>query len=302
MKGFAALMSLQHTIAQAGSIAGAGVHTGKQARVRFLPAPANSGIVFYRTDVTGRDRTIPVSVDLVASSANGTNLKNAAGVEVATVEHFLAACAGLEIDNIAVEIDGPELPILDGSALPFVRALLRAQLRAQGAPRRYVKVLKRVEVSIGRKTAALEPARAGEFDVTIRFDDPAIGTQRRHIVLDRSVFLDDIADARTFGFLADVQKLRAAGLGLGASLDNTIAVDEGRVINPEGLRHGDEFVRHKILDAIGDLALAGGPVLGRFIGDQPGHALNTKLVQALKADPEAWCWHENADTMARAAG
>jgi UDP-3-O-[3-hydroxymyristoyl] N-acetylglucosamine deacetylase len=190
-----------------------------------------------------------------------------------------------------VELDGPELPILDGSSAPFVRTLLNAGLKAQRTPRKLLRVLEPVEVNMGAKTAALLPSEGFEgldLDVTIRFADSAIGVQRRRMVLTHGSFLSEIADARTFGFMADVDALRASGLGRGASMDNTVVVDTGRVMNPGGLRFEDEFVRHKMLDAIGDLAMAGAPICGRFVADQPGHALNARLVRALLDTPEAW--------------
>jgi UDP-3-O-[3-hydroxymyristoyl] N-acetylglucosamine deacetylase len=254
--------------------------------------------VFVRRDFVGADARIPARAELLSTTELGTSLRNHAGAEIATVEHLLAACSGLGIDNLHVEVDGPEVPILDGSSADFVDILLRAGMKAQSAPRRYIRILEPVEVLWGQKSAVLAPLKPGErpsFDVTIRFADPAIGVQRRVFNVGRDEFLSDIADARTFGFMADVEKLHAAGLGRGASLENAVVVDNGKVINPEGLRHSDEFVRHKILDAIGDLSLAGGPILGHYIADQPGHALNTRLVRALLDAPHAWVWESSAE-------
>src|SRR5690606_13116079 len=216
-----------------------------------------------------------------------------AGVEVATIEHLMSACAGLGVDNLIVDLDGPELPILDGSSAPFVQVLHNAGLKVQHAPQRVIRILEPIEVRMGAKSAALLPSNGFEgleLDVTIRFVDPAIGVQRRCVQLTPESFLAEIADARTFGFMADVDAMRAAGLGRGASMDNTLVVDAGRVVNPEGLRFDDEFVRHKLLDAVGYLSLAGGPICGRFVADQPGHALNACLVRALLDTPEAWRW------------
>lgn len=282
----------QATLAATAVCVGVGVHSGATARLVARPAPAGTGIVFVRTDVTRADNRVFAHADFVASTTLGTTLRNASGVEVATVEHFLAACAGLELDNVVVELDGPEVPILDGSSAPFVAALLAAGVQELASSRRRLRVLQRVEVRDGFKTAALEPVEGEDFSlaVTIRFADPAIGVQTRDMTLNRASFLSDIAEARTFGFAADVSRLRAAGLGRGASLDNTVAIEDGRVLNPEGLRFEDEFVRHKILDAIGDLALAGAPFIGRFVADQPGHALNGRLVRALLDQPQAWAW------------
>lgn len=282
-------MRFQHTIQRAAACQGVGVHSGANARLHLSPAPMNSGIVFVRSDFNG-DGRIPAHIDFVTTTNLGTTLRNAAGAEVATVEHLLAACAGLGVDNLHVAIDGPEMPILDGSAALFAELLLGAGLKQQAAPRRAIRMRERVAVSVGAKSAAFEPAAATEYDVTIRFDDPAIGVQRRVFALAPEAFIEEIAEARTFGFLADVDRLRAAGRGRGASLENTLVIDRGRVVNPEGLRHRDEFVRHKILDAVGDLALVGAPVIGRYVADQPGHALNAELARALLAAPHAWTW------------
>lgn len=273
--------------------AGVGVHSGAHVRLALTPALADTGIVFVRSDVKDADNVIPAHSDLVSTQRNCTSLTNAAGVEIHTVEHLLSACSGLGIDNLIVEVDGPELPILDGSSAQFVQVLMNAGLKAQIAPRRVIRILEPIEVRMGAKSAAFLPAEDFEgldLDVTIRFADPAIGVQRRRVQLTQTAFLHDVADARTFGFLADAERLRAAGLARGASMDNSVVIDAGQVVNPEGLRFDDEFVRHKLLDAIGDLALAGAPICGRFVADQPGHALNARLVRALLDTPEAWRW------------
>jgi UDP-3-O-[3-hydroxymyristoyl] N-acetylglucosamine deacetylase len=273
--------------------AGVGVHSGAHVRLVLTPAPIDTGIVFVRTDLKGVDKAIRGHAESVSDTRNCTTLSNAEGVEIGTVEHLMSACSGLGIDNLIVEVDGPELPILDGSSAPFVQVLLNAGVKAQAAAQRFMRILEPIEVRMGAKRAALLPAVDFEglhLDVTIRFADPAIGVQRRHIDLTPQSFLGEIADARTFGFLADVETMRAAGLGRGASMANTLVVDAGRVVNPEGLRFDDEFVRHKLLDAVGDLALAGAPICGRFVADQPGHALNARLVRALLDTPEAWRW------------
>ena len=275
--------------------AGIGVHSGAHVRLVLSPAPVDSGIVFIRTDVRGVDSTIRAHADSISQTRNCTSISNAAGVELATIEHLMSACAGLGVDNLTVEVDGPELPILDGSSAPFVQVLLNAGIRQQHINQRVIRILQPIEVRMGAKSAALLPAEdfdGLDMDVTIRFADPAICVQRRHVQLTPQSFLSEIADARTFGFLADVEVMRAAGLGRGASMDNTLVVDGGRVVNPEGLRFDDEFVRHKMLDAVGDLAMAGAPICGRFVADQPGHALNARLVRALLDTPEAWCWEQ----------
>jgi UDP-3-O-[3-hydroxymyristoyl] N-acetylglucosamine deacetylase len=282
--------------------AGIGVHSGAHVRMALQPAPVDTGILFVRTDVRGTDNAVRAHADSVSDTRSCTTVGNKAGVEVATVEHLLSACAGLEIDNLLVELDGPEVPILDGSSAPFVQTLRNAGVKVQHAPQRMIRILEPVEVRMGAKRAALLPADnfdGLDLDVTIRFADPAIGVQRRCVQLTPETFLTEVADARTFGFLADAEIMRAAGLGRGASMDNTLVVDGGRVVNPEGLRFDDEFVRHKMLDAIGDLAMAGAPIYGRFVADQPGHALNARLVRALLDTPEAWCWENVAAEAAR---
>lgn len=278
--------------------AGVGVHTGAHVRLALAPGAADSGIVFVRSDVKDTDNVLPAHADFVSTTRNGTTLRNRAGVELATVEHLLAACAGLGIDNLLVEVEGPELPILDGSSAPFVKALMNAGIKPLYAQQRVIHILEPVEVRMGAKSAAFLPAEdfdGLDLDVTIRFADAAIGVQRKRMLLSQDSFLTDIAQARTFGFLADAEKLKAAGLASGASMANTVVIDGGQIVNPEGLRYEDEFVRHKLLDAIGDLALVGGPICGRFVADQPGHALNARLVRALLDTPEAWRWdHEPA--------
>jgi UDP-3-O-[3-hydroxymyristoyl] N-acetylglucosamine deacetylase len=288
-------LALQQTIQTAVSLEGIGVHSGAGARVRLLPAAPNTGIVFLRCDFAGGDMRIPAHADHVFATALGTTLRNAAGAEVATVEHLLAACAGLGVDNLQVAVDGSEMPILDGSSAPFVDVLLGAGLKDQPCARRRIRIRERVAVTVGARHAALEPWDASEFEVTIRFADAPIGVQRRAFVNTPERFLDEIAQARTFGFLSEVDRLRAAGRGRGASLDNTVVIDAGRVMNPEGVRFQDEFVRHKILDAIGDLLLAGGPILGRYVADQPGHGLNAALVRALLNAPQSWAWEIEAE-------
>jgi UDP-3-O-[3-hydroxymyristoyl] N-acetylglucosamine deacetylase len=271
------------------------------------PAPVDTGIVFVRTDVRGVSaNSIAAHADSIADARNCTTVRNGAGVELGTIEHLMSACAGLGIDNLIVEVDGPELPILDGSSAQFVQVLLNAGLQQQATPQRVIRIVEPIEVRMGAKSAALLPSEGFDgldIDVTIRFADPAIGTQRRRVHLTPQTFLNDIADARTFGFLAEAETMRAAGLALGASMANAVVIDAGRVVNPEGLRFEDEFVRHKVLDAIGDLSLAGAPICGRFVADQPGHALNARLVRALLDTPEAWRWEhgEPPETVREAA-
>lgn len=282
-------MANQHTIASAIELTGVGVHSGVPARVRLNPAPVDSGIVFFRSDAEAADRAIPALSRFVAATGNATVLRNAAGVQVATVEHLLAAAAGLEIDNLRVEVEGPELPILDGSALPFVVAIDAVGRVEQEAPRRGLRMLRPIEVVDGAKRARLEPCDEGFWiDVVIRYAEPAIGVQRREIEVTPESFRAEIGRARTFGRFADLEGLRARGLALGASLENTVAVDADRVVNPEGLRSADEFVLHKVLDVVGDLSLAGARIQGRFTGDQSGHGLNARLLSAVLATSDAY--------------
>ena len=280
----------QHTVLAPALFAGVGVHTGAHTRVDIRPAPVGSGITFVRTDVRDRDNVIPATGEAVCKTQLGTVIGNAAGVTVSTIEHLMAAFAMLGVDNAVVEVDGPEMPIMDGSALPFVRLLDRCGLRRQDAPRAYVEILAPVEVVDGDKRATLKPADSFELAFEIVFDSAAIGRQAIDMPMDEAAFRAELADCRTFGFLSDVEALRAMGLARGGSMENCVVIDDGRVLNPEGLRRPDEFVRHKALDAIGDLYLLGGPLLGRFEGVLAGHGLNNAIVRALTARPDAWRW------------
>ncbi|WP_395671724.1 UDP-3-O-acyl-N-acetylglucosamine deacetylase [Phenylobacterium sp.] len=269
--------------------AGVGVHTGAYTRVNVRPAPADAGIVFVRLDVLDRDNRVPANAEAVCRTQLGTVIGNAAGVTVSTIEHLMAAFAMLGIDNALVELDGPEMPIMDGSSEPFVRILDRAGRRSQEAARRYIEILKPVEVVDGDKRAALTPANRFEVAFEIRFASAAIGRQAIDMTMDGPTFRRELADCRTFGFLHEVEALRAAGLARGGSLENVVVIEGDRVLNPEGLRRPDEFVRHKALDAIGDLYVLGAPLIGRFEGELAGHAINNQLVRALIAQPDAWC-------------
>jgi UDP-3-O-[3-hydroxymyristoyl] N-acetylglucosamine deacetylase len=278
----------QHTVRSPALFAGVGVHTGAYTRVNVRPAAAGAGIVFVRTDVRDGDNVIPATGEAVCKTQLGTVIGNADGVTVSTIEHLMAAFAMLGVDNALVEVDGPEMPIMDGSSLPFVRILDRAGLRPQEAARGYVEILDTVEVVDGDKRAALSPADGFEVAFTIEFPTAAIGRQSIDMAMDEDAFRAELADCRTFGFLAEVEALRAMGLARGGSMDNCVVIDGDRVLNPEGLRRPDEFVRHKALDAIGDLYVLGGPILGRFEGVLAGHGLNNALVRALLARPDAW--------------
>ena len=277
----------QHTLAGPAVFAGVGLHTGKRVRAAILPAPVDTGILFLRTDVDG-DGRIEARAENVASTRLSTVIGNASGVTVATVEHLMAALYGLGVDNALIELDGPEAPIMDGSAAPFVSLIDRAGRRRQEAPRLAIEILQPVEATDGDRRAALVPADRFEVAVEIAFDSAAIGRQRLEMTVDEDAFRTTLADCRTFGFLHEVEALREAGLAQGGSLDNAIVIDGEVVLNPEGLKRPDEFVRHKAVDAIGDLATLGRPLIGRYEGRYAGHALNNALARALLARPEAW--------------
>jgi UDP-3-O-[3-hydroxymyristoyl] N-acetylglucosamine deacetylase len=290
----------QHTLRAPVLFAGVGVHTGAYTRVAVRPAPIDTGVVFLRTDVTDLDNRVPATAHAVCRTQLGTVIGNAAGVTVSTIEHLMAALVMLGIDNAVVELDGPEMPIMDGSSEPFVRFLDRAGKRAQAAARRFIEVLQPVEVRDGDKRATLRPAPRFEVAFEIRFPTAVIGRQSVDLAMDEYAFRRELADCRTFGFLHEVEALRSQGLARGGSLANVVVIEGDRVLNPEGLRRPDEFVRHKALDAIGDLYVLGAPLIGRFEGELAGHGLNNQLVRALLAAPEAWRVVSYADQIAEA--
>lgn len=277
----------QSTLAGPAVCAGVELHGGNHTRIAMRPAPVGTGIVFIRTDINDRDNSIQVKPEAVTGVKNCTTLSNAAGVKVATIEHLMAALSAVGIDNLFIDIDGEELPALDGSSEPFLKLIEQVGIEKQPAPRRYVKVLKPVEVKLGDAVARIEPCETLMLDVTIDFDDEAIGRQSVEIEPDVRTFRDRIASARTFARSHEVAALRAAGLSKGGSLDNAVVVDGASVLNPGGLRFEDEFVRHKALDLLGDLYLAG-PILGRVTTTCGGHAINHDLLTAFFADSEAW--------------
>jgi len=285
---------MQSTLSKSVSFTGVGLHGGKPARMAIRPAPAGAGVWFCRVDVSDRDQMIPARYDAVSDTRLCTVLANPAGVSVSTVEHVMAALAGCGVDNALIDIDGPEIPIMDGSAQVFVDAIQTAGLSFTDTPRRALRILSPVMVERGDARAELHPADAFAMDFSIAFDDAAIGRQRHAMTLDADGFARDLADCRTFTRLAEIEQLRAHGLALGGSLDNAVVVDGARVLNPGGLRRPDEFVRHKMLDAVGDLALAGAPIIGRYVGDKAGHALTNTLLRALFARPDAWRWEPAA--------
>jgi len=277
--------------------AGVGLHSGAHVRVAVRPAAPDTGIVFLRTDVRDRDNRIPVSGPAVCNTRLSTVIGNMIGVTVSTIEHLMAALSALNIDNAIVEMDGPEVPIMDGSSEPFVRLLDRAGIKQQDATRRFIEILEPIEVVQGDKSARLVPCERFEVKFEIAFDSAAIGAQSIHLAVTEQSFRDELSDCRTFGFLAEVEALRAMGLARGGSMENAVVIDGDRILNPEGLRRIDEFVRHKALDAVGDLYVLGSPLLGRFEGRYAGHALNNDLVRALLAAPHAWCYRPSAQAV-----
>jgi|TARA_B110000091_G_C13794075_1_gene467015 UDP-3-O-[3-hydroxymyristoyl] N-acetylglucosamine deacetylase len=251
------------------------------------PAPANNGIVFRRVDIAG-DNALTAVWDNVAVSPLNTRLTNSAGVTVSTIEHLMAALAGTGVHNVVVDIDGPEVPIMDGSAAAFVRGIVGAGLTRLTAPLYAIEILSDVIVEDGPAMAMLSPATSLQIDFDIDFADAAIGRQAKTLNMANGVFVRELCDSRTFCRSSDVDAMRANGLALGGTLENAVVVDGGQVLSPGGLRHSDEAVRHKMLDALGDLYTAGAPILGRYTGVRAGHAMTNRLLQALFAQPDAW--------------
>jgi len=272
----------QRTLAEPVTCQGVGLHTGAPVRLCLRPAPVNHGIVFVRTDLP-RPVSIPALGHYVVDTSLATTLGKE-GVRVGTVEHVLAALSGMGVDNVRIELDGPEVPIMDGSAAPFAYLVRTAGIRVQDAPKSFLVIKKPVAVVEGDKEASFVPARCFRVDCTIDFKHPLISDQTYQLEFSDREFSREIARARTFGFLRDVEKLKSVGLAKGGSLDNAIVVDEFSILNPDGLRFPDEFVRHKVLDAMGDMALFGRPVIGHLRVVKSGHALNHKLVQKVLSD------------------
>lgn len=294
---------MQTTLRSAVSFSGVGLHSGRRVRLRVHPASANYGIWFRRTDVVGVDALVPARWDAVVDTRLCTRLANADGTGVSTVEHLMAALAGCGIHNALIEIDGPEVPILDGSARPFVDAFLARGLRDLPAPVTCFELLEPVEVRDGAAWARLDPAASLVIDFRIDFADAAIGRQAKRLDMANGAFVRELSDCRTFCRQADVDAMRASGLALGGSYDNAVVVDGDRVLTPGGLRHADEAVRHKMLDALGDLALAGAPILGRYSAERAGHGLTNRLLRALFARPDAFRLTEcGPDARARLPG
>ena len=281
-------MLRQRTLKASTRTTGVGLHTGARVDLVLRPAQPDTGIVFHRSDLSP-----PVSIPATASRVGDTRLSSTlreGAATVSTVEHLMSALAGLGIDNLHVDVAGPEIPIMDGSAGPFVFLLQGAGIVEQDAPKRYLRIVAPVEVRDGDKWARFDPFAGFKLDFTIDFPHPVFGSENRHVVIDfaEHSYVKEVARARTFGFMQDVEAMRAAGLALGGSLQNAVVLDEFRVLNAEGLRYDNEFVKHKVLDAIGDLYLLGHPLIGQYTAFKPGHALNNLLARALLTRTDAW--------------
>lgn len=283
----------QRTLASAATCRGIGLHGGVRITMRLLPAAPGTGIVFRRVDAGAEIKALWTNT---VNATLCTVLSNGEGIEIKTVEHLMAALAGSGIDNVVVELDGAEVPAMDGSAAPFLAMIDRAGTIVQDLPRRAIKVLKPIAISSGGASAALLPDHGFSMSFEIEFENPLIRFQDMAVTFETDTFRAELSRARTFGILDDVERLKAAGLVQGGSLENAIIVSGDRVLNRGGLRYADEFVRHKLLDAYGDLYLAGGPIIGHFRGSRSGHAHTRMLLAALFADPDAWQETTLADT------
>ncbi|HXW21789.1 MAG TPA: UDP-3-O-acyl-N-acetylglucosamine deacetylase [Rhodomicrobium sp.] len=291
---FRSYSSRQSTVDRDIVMKGTGVHSGAMVSLILHPAEANTGYNFY-VQGGGRVGHVPGDFRAVSNLTLCTVLSGMHGVSVATVEHLLAALRGLGIDNVDIEVDGNEIPIMDGSAEPFVDAIEEAGLRELDEPRRYIKVLRSVKVKDGDAVGEIFPYNGFRLDIEIDFNSPFIGKQRLDVDVTPWSFKRKLCRARTFGFMKDVKQLWAAGRALGASLENTVAIGDDRILNIEGLRYSDEFVRHKAMDAVGDLALAGAPILGLYRSSRGGHRLNSAVLHALYANKDAWTIVEMAE-------
>lgn len=279
---------MQNTIKARVSLQGVGLHSGKDIELSLIPAAEDTGIVFVRTDVSDKNNIIPAKWDRVADTQLCSVIANEDGISVGTIEHLMSALRGMNVDNVRIELDGAEVPVMDGSAMPFVKLIEEAGVEAQSAPRKVIRILKDVTVEKDGKRVTLSPAEGAVFGGMIVYDHPNIGNQGYEVQLLNGNFRHDIAEARTFGFLKEVEWMRSQGLALGGSLDNAIVLNDDGVMNPNGLRFDDEFIRHKLLDAIGDLYLAGAPIQGAYDGYKAGHEMNNLILHALFADESAY--------------
>jgi UDP-3-O-[3-hydroxymyristoyl] N-acetylglucosamine deacetylase len=278
----------QHTLKNSIYCSGTGLHSGARVALSLHPAEPDTGIVFRRADIGGSDAEIFARYDQVSDTRLCTTVTNDAGVSVSTVEHLMAALAGCRLDNVIVEINGPELPIMDGSAEPFVFLIDCAGVVAQDTPRRAIRVLKPVDVADGISSARVEPWAGSTINIELEFDTAVIGRRSMFFDMLSDSFRGDLSRARTFGFLHEVEALQAAGLARGGSMENAVVISGDTVLNEGGLRFDDECARHKALDCVGDLYLAGAPIIGHFHGIRPGHAINNQLLRCLFADQSAW--------------
>lgn len=279
----------QRTLKEAVSLTGIGLHSGAPVTLTLHPAPADHGIHFHRTDMS-ENGTIAARWDCVSDTRMCSALSNDQGVSVGTVEHLMAALAGCGIDNVRIELDGPEVPVMDGSSQHFVDIIRAAGVVALDADRRVIRVLKPVSVETDHGRAELTPSPVFSVDFEIEFKSQAIRRQHLRLGVVNGAFCKELANARTFGFMHEVEAMQKAGLARGGSLDNAIVIDGDKILNDGGLRHDDEFVRHKALDAVGDLYLAGGQIIGAYRAERAGHAINNALLHKLFADPDAWCY------------
>lgn len=280
----------QRTLKHPIRCSGIGLHSGHKVGLWLRPAPVDAGIVFHRLHGDAVTE-IPARSEFVTDTRMCTTLGRD-GVYIGTVEHLLSALAGLGIDNAIIEVDGPEVPIMDGSSAPFVFLIQCAGIREQSAAKKVIRVLKKVTVQDGNRECSLHPARGFKISYLLDYDHPLLRQRKAHIDFSTQAYTREVARARTFGFLHEIEALQKAGLALGGSLENAIVLDAFRVVNEGGLRYEDECVRHKILDTVGDLSLAGLPVVGAFVGERTGHDMNHRLVSALLADVSAWCIEE----------
>jgi len=297
---FGAPGAAQRTLRGQAQCTGVGVHSGEQVTLRLLPAEPDTGIVFIRTDLKNGARTIPARWDHVVETQLCTMIGNAQGGKVGTIEHLMAALSAAGVDNATIEVDGPEVPVMDGSADPFVFLIEMAGLVEQKAARRELVVLKPVKLEMNGKHVSLLPADQMSFSVDIAFDKKLIRNQHYELTLSAEGFKAEISRARTFGFFEDVEKMTKLGFMRGGSLDNAVVIKDEAVMNEGGLRYENEFVRHKLLDAVGDLSLAGHPLRARYEGYCPGHAMNNQLLRALFADETAWTLTEASPRTASA--
>lgn len=292
----------QRTLAKSVSVTGVGLHSGERVRLTLHPAPPDSGIAFRRTDLQGEQGGfIRLHPDLINDTRLSSTIVTASGVRVGTIEHIMSAFAAYGIDNILVELNAPEIPIMDGSSLPFLYLLQDAGVVDQAAQKRFLRIKKTVAVTEPDRWVRFEPYEGFRVTLTIDFDHPVFNRSNQTFTIDfsRQSYIEEIARARTFGFMQEVELMRSHNLGLGGNLNNAIVIDEQGVLNPEGLRYPDEFVRHKILDAIGDLYIIGYPIIGAFSGYKSGHAINNALLRKILSNSDNYEWvdFENSDDL-----